>query len=240
MREPGLLHFATKHSASAQCDTKIKVGREEIRMDSQDDELLRHDHTELGELLDQLIVMFDANDITQTYATLDLFWARLAMHIRAEHLHLFPAILQAVTQTASARQNNDTRNRDEPSPAEAESTIEQLRYDHDFFMRELAQAVAVMRDLLNNAHTASPHTASPHTASPHTASHEQLQNVRKTIEAVQQRLIKHNEIEENGIYVWTTTLLSETEQADLAALMNKELQNMPHRFSTKPNETSER
>ena len=199
-------------------------------MHSEDDESLRHDHTELGGLLDQLIATFDANDLAQTYATLDLFWARLAMHIRAEHLHLFPAILQAVTQTASARQIDDTRSRDEPSPAEAERIIEQLRDDHDFFMRELAQAVAVMRDLLKN----------PHTDSPHTSSHEQLQDARKTIEAVQQRLSKHNEIEENGIYVWTKTLLSETEQADLAVLINKELQNMPHRFSTKPNETSER
>ena len=53
-------------------------------------------------------------------------WARLAVHIRTEHLHLFPAIARRVNA--------------------AERAIDRLRADHDFFMRELAQAIAILRE----------------------------------------------------------------------------------------------
>lgn len=185
-------------------------------MHSQDHERLKHDHTELGELLTQLIATFDSSDIAQTHATLDLFWARLAMHIRAEHLHLFPTILHAVSHNAP----NDV-----PSPAEAENIIEELRNDHDFFMRELSHSIALTREFLKH---------------PQTAVQERWQDLRKSIDAVQERLISHNEVEENGIYVWTKTLLSEAEQTDLAAHIEKELQNLPPRFRVNANETSER
>lgn len=58
-------------------------------------ESLASDHAELDELLGELFAAFEAGEIELIYRTLDLFWARLAMHIRAEHLHLFPAILGA-------------------------------------------------------------------------------------------------------------------------------------------------
>jgi hypothetical protein len=58
--------------------------------------LLASDHDELDELLDKLFASFDASgSVEQIYQKLDLFWARLAVHIRAEHLHLFPLILGA-------------------------------------------------------------------------------------------------------------------------------------------------
>jgi hypothetical protein len=101
--------------------------------------------------------------VARIYATLDLFWARLAVHIRAEHLHLFEAILQAVNRKPGGV---DTA----PSPDEAERTIEELRGDHNFFMRELSQAVAVIRGLLTE---------------PETDPAEQLQTVRERIDAVQ-------------------------------------------------------
>ena len=154
---------------------------------------LMHDHAELGDLLNQFIAALDANDVTRSHATLDLFWARLAMHIRAEHLHLFPAVSHA---------------------PEAERTIEQLREDHDFFMRELAQAIAVMRSLSANP---AGHVVPP------------LEGVREKIALVKERLEKHNELEEKGIYLWTTNL-SEADQSDLAARVHKELENMPARF----------
>lgn len=59
---------------------------------------------------------------------------------------------------------------------------------------------------------------------------EELRNVRKRVEAVQQRLSKHNEIEETGIYRWTSMLLTEAEQLELAALIEKELANTSARF----------
>lgn len=178
-------------------------------MHSQDSERLKHDHAEVGDLLDQLTATFDANDIARAHATLDLFWARLAVHIRAEHLHLFPAISQAVTR------KRDAHDAELPSPADVEAMIEELREDHDFFMRELARAVAVMRGLLATAEADAA---------------EELRNVRKRVEAVQQRLSKHNEIEETGIYRWTSVLLTEAEQLELAALIEKELANTPARF----------
>lgn len=178
-------------------------------MRSEDDDQLIHDHAQLGELLEQLIGALEANDVARSHASLDLFWARLAMHIRAEHLHLFPAILHALSQS----RNVDTG--DAPSPTEAQSTIERLREDHDFFMRELSQAIGITRKLLANAEGAVA---------------DQLLDVRKRIGAIYVRLVKHNEIEEKGIYLWARNLLIEADQAELAAGVQKELENTPPRF----------
>lgn len=167
------------------------------------------DHAELGDLLGQLIATLQSNDLAQIYATLDLFWARLAVHIRAEHLYLFEAILQAVGRKP------DGVDDDAPPPGEAERTIEELREDHNFFMRELSQAVAVIRGLLTDPEDLA----------------EQLQSVRKRVNAVQERLVKHNEIEERGIYIWTRILLTQAEQSELATLVKSELENKPPRFA---------
>ena len=168
------------------------------------------DHAALGELLGQTIAALEVKDIERSYASLDLFWARLAMHIRAEHLHLFPAISDAVVET---------RNEDTPSPADVQSAIEELRHDHDFFMRELSQAVLTLRGLLANAGVAVVGT---------------LEDIRKRIDAVDARLVKHNKIEEQGIYLWIGSLLSDGEQLTLAASVKKELENIPPRFGALP------
>ena len=83
---------------------------------------LADDHAALDALLKQLHAALDHGDAGVTYARLDLFWAKLAVHIRAEHLHLFPCLLNV----------------------EAE-VIERLREDHEFFMRQLASAIETMR-----------------------------------------------------------------------------------------------
>jgi iron-sulfur cluster repair protein YtfE (RIC family) len=163
---------------------------------------LLHDHAELGNLLNQLEAALRANDVEQTHSTLDLFWARLAMHIRAEHLHLFPTVSRAATGNALP-------------PGEPENTIAQLREDHDFFMHELAQAVAITRSLLTNAEG----NIAP-----------QLEEVNKKIAAVSTRLVNHNHIEETGIYRWCSTLLSDAERAELASQVQRELANLPPRF----------
>ena len=174
-------------------------------MNSKADERLLHDHDELGNLLDNLDAALEANDAARTHATLDLFWARLAMHIRAEHLHLFPAISRAASRSRSIGKI-ETLPTDEP-----ENTIAILREDHDFFMRELSQAISIIRNAKEN-------TAEP------------LESVRKKIAAVRLRLVKHNEIEETGIYVWSNSLLSGAKRAELATLVQKELENLPPRF----------
>ena len=58
--------------------------------------LLAEDHEALDKALSALLAALDEGDSATAFARLDLFWARLAMHIRAEHLQLFPAILRAL------------------------------------------------------------------------------------------------------------------------------------------------
>ncbi len=166
-----------------------------------------HDHDEVADVLNQLGAALAANNTALTHSTLDLFWARLAIHIRAEHLHLFPAIMRAANRGSLSGQAFP--------PDEPEKTITKLRHDHDFFMRELAATVAITRRLLANAEA---DVAG------------QLEEVSKKIAEVRTRLVKHNEIEEQGIYLWSTSLLSEAERSELVAQVHKELENLPPRF----------
>ena len=158
---------------------------------------LSDDHNSVGEVLKQLLTALDDKDVPTIYAKLDLLWARLAVHIRAEHLHLFPAVTKHL--------------------AEAQAVVEDLRTDHDFFMRELARAIAVLRELPASIVTASDEA--------------KLDRVRKAVLEIEKRLITHNEIEESNIYRWSSTILTETEQSELLARINAELENRPPRFS---------
>jgi hypothetical protein len=149
--------------------------------------LLSDDHRDVDEVLQQLLRALDNKDVQAAYAKLDLLWARLAVHIRAEHLHLFPAVA--------------SKHRD------AESVIETLRADHDFFMVELARAIGIVRDGGKPGMIAA------------------------TVREVENRLISHNELEETQIYHWADTMLTEPEQIDLATRINAELEKRPPRFS---------
>lgn len=172
---------------------------------------LAKDHADLDELLGELRTALDGGDIAHSHARLDLFWARLGMHIRAEHLHLFPAILRALSETHKSDAGNT------PSLSQAQNAIAELRRDHDFFMHELSRAIASMRDLLT-------------TINQQVAARE-LEDVRARVNAVGQRLVAHNTLEESQVYLWTGRLLSEAEQAALAARVHEELENMPPRFT---------
>ena len=151
---------------------------------------LSDDHRDINEVLKQLLTALQNQDVGTSYTKLDLFWARLAVHIRAEHLHLFPAVMGRLPK--------------------AQSVVEKLRADHDFFMTELARAVNTLRE--------------------HPTSLE-LNSVLDLVLEVEKRLANHNEIEENQIYRWASTILTEPEQIDLAARINAELENRPSRFS---------
>lgn len=174
-------------------------------MQSRPRQQLTDDHAKLETLLKQLQAALASGDVKESYATLDLFWARLAVHIRAEHLHLFSEVMirvrEKVDQAAS------------PSVRDAQLTIEQLRTDHDFFMHELAAAVAVLRDL-----------------GVHEDVQPRLAKLSASIVQLQKRLDVHNEIEENRIYRWASDLFDEREQVELAARINHELRNRPRRF----------
>ena len=164
---------------------------------SQARQRLSDDHHSVSEVLNQFLTALDNKDVQTSYSRLDLLWARLAVHIRAEHLHLFPAIASRVS--------------------EAQPVVDRLRADHDFFMRELARAISILRELPKRIVTANEEA--------------KLAVVGDAIREVEKRLVTHNEIEENQIYLWSSTMLTESEQSELLARINAELENRPPRFS---------
>jgi len=154
---------------------------------------LSDDHHAVNEVLDQLLTALGNKDVETSYSRLDLLWARLAVHIRAEHLHLFPAVTNRLT--------------------EAQPIVADLRADHDFFMHELARAIGILRELTRT---------SPDEA--------KLEAVLYAVRAIEKRLATHNEIEENQIYRWASTILTQPEQLELLAQINAELENRPPRL----------
>jgi hypothetical protein len=170
--------------------------------------LLAHDHSELDELLGELFRALTAGDVPQTFEKLDLFWARLAIHIRAEHLHLFPALLHALESLGQTKQLPSRV----PSLQTAQNTIARLHEDHEFFMTELAAAIQELRQTT------------------HQDKSSLLQNVRKKVIAVSERLKVHNEFEESDVYQWMDVLLAPPERVALNQKMQKELDNLPQRF----------
>ena len=86
---------------------------------------LEADHRELDALYAEAAAALGSGDAAAALDRVDLFWARLAMHIRAEHLHLFPAI---------ARGSGTSK------------VLERLRDDHNIFMNKLADAIKLLRE----------------------------------------------------------------------------------------------
>jgi hypothetical protein len=172
-------------------------------------EQLIEDHAALDKVLKQLQTALRSSELKTTHLKLDLFWARLAVHIRAEHLHLFPTVLNSLENAVSHESS--------PSLDEAKSVVAQLREDHHFFMHQLALAVEIMRDLL---------TLPEQLTVP-----EGMNNIKKILGEVERRLASHNEIEENQIYHCATILLNSQEQQKLHEQITKELQNSPPRFT---------
>lgn len=166
--------------------------------------ILSEDHDAVGELLKQLQTALDQKDVQTSYSKLDLLWARLAVHIRAEHLHLFPTVIARITRA--------------PDLSETETIIENLRADHDFFMRELAGAIRLLHELLRQKII----TASDAS---------KFAFVAGGVREVEKLLVIHNEIEESQIYRWSGIMLTEQEQSELVARMSAELENRPPRFS---------
>jgi hypothetical protein len=143
---------------------------------------LADDHLALDQLLKQLQTALAQDDHEVGYAKLDLFWAKLAVHIRAEHLHLFPVL---------------TGER---------AVIEELRDDHEFFMRQLATAIETMR------------------------TGQGLETVKDVIQQVEERLVHHNQIEETNVYHLVTNVLEPEKLAELSQRIKGELEKRPSRF----------
>jgi hypothetical protein len=171
--------------------------------------LLTDDHVALDELLRQLKSALCAGDIEASHKWLDTFWARLAVHIRAEHLQLFPAVIDRLSNSSRAQPCCPTLN-------EARSTIAELRSGHDFFMHELGRAIKILRAQSNDDSE---------------AIDQAMNTVRDAIIEIGNRLVVHNQLEETKIYAWTTTILNSREQTDLATRIRIELANRPPRFA---------
>jgi iron-sulfur cluster repair protein YtfE (RIC family) len=174
-------------------------------------EILEQDHESLSELLHDLKSGLQQRDAQRTLELLDLFWARLAVHIRAENLCLFPAILNAPTilfRTGGGM----------PPVEEVRASIESLRFDHNFFMDELARAVKTSRETLANAHSPQ-HLTDP------------IETIRQRVDAVSLRLESHNALEEGRVYKWPGLILGTAELEDLTVALRRELDNLPSRFA---------
>jgi len=176
-------------------------------MGSEPRQQLSDDHQAVHEVLKQLLTALANKDVQTGCRKLDLLWARLAVHIRAEHLHLFPTVMTHLTESSDNSED----------AIKARSIVDALYDDHNFFMRVLAQALATLRELPDRIDSPADEAA--------------LARVLESVRAVATRLARHNEIEESEVYVWATTMLTDSEQARLAAEINGELDTRPSRFS---------
>ena len=110
-------------------------------MKKQVESVLEDDHASLEQLLIELDGELAKPNLHHAFELLDLFWARLAVHMRAENLHLFPALTNAPTSLFTGKGSL-------PTPEEAHNLLLRLRSDHDFFVQELAKTIKVMREML--------------------------------------------------------------------------------------------
>lgn len=166
--------------------------------------VLVNDHEELSDLLQDLQQSLTSDTAGKYFQLLDLFWARLAVHIRAEHLCLFPAILKSSSGLFGQGEI--------PPYEEARSIIESLRTDHNFFMDELANSIKLGREMMDETFAS------------------EFGMIRDSVNAVAQRLESHNVTEEQQVYLWPRTLLDKNQLEHLKAAINHELQNLPPRF----------
>jgi iron-sulfur cluster repair protein YtfE (RIC family) len=174
-------------------------------------EIMEHDHEQLAELLHGLKSHLHQHDPGHGFELLDHFWARLAVHIRAENLWLFPAILNAPGKSFSNRDGV-------PSFEEAKTMIARLRSDHNFFMDELAKSVKKFRETIANAENPE-HVL------------VQLDAIRERVETVSLRLESHNALEKDQVYKWPGLILSAPDLQNLEAALRCELENLPGRFA---------
>jgi hypothetical protein len=173
-------------------------------------ELMENDHEALGELLQSLESSFEEREAMRSFELLDLFWARLAIHIRAENVRLFPAILAARPEVFGTAL---------PPLQEVQSTIQQLRVDHNFFMDELSRAVRRLRQLVKADAYDEPKFAS------------ELTRIQSQVNAVSVRLKSHNKVEEDRVYKWPGLAFSQSSLRTLPDLLTRELRNLPPGFS---------
>jgi hypothetical protein len=169
---------------------------------------LKGDHEVLDGMLNQLVIQLGKPDLPWAFESLDLFWASLAIHIRAENICLFPAILNAPRDRFGKR--------GVPSYEEARAIIEQLKNDHNFLMTQLGDSMKGLRAMILH---------------PEYSVGISISELRDRIATVGDRLYKHKAVEEEKVYLWPAVLLNEDSLEQLNAGVATEIQNMPSRFA---------
>ena len=169
--------------------------------------LLKDDHALLGQLLTELDAELSKHNSARAFELLDLLWARLAVHIRAENLHLFPALANAAPSLFTGKGSL-------PTSDEAHSILLRLRSDHEFFMKELALMITAMREIGRNQ----------------SVNLEDLQVLWQRLIVVRKRLETHNRLEEERAYKWPSLLFDANMIAELCDRLRHELENLPPRF----------
>jgi hemerythrin superfamily protein len=172
-------------------------------------QLMEKDHEALDEVLQRLESSLEKHELISSFESLDLFWARLAVHIRAENVRLFPAILSARSEVVDAAL---------PPLKEVQSTIQQLRVDHNFFMEELSKAVRQMRQVCKAEFYDQPRLVT------------ELSRIRDRVDAVSNRLRAHNKLEEEQVYRWSGLILNGSRLKILEDAIKHEIKNLPPRF----------
>lgn len=170
--------------------------------------LMEKDHIEVDELYFEALRMLDEGDRETALQRLDVFWARLAVHIRAEHLHIFPAIL-ALTGSAGDESKKGL--------SDLAEVIAGLRRDHNDFMFELARAIKLLRSLRAD---------DPRTA-------DFFARVRASLRMMREQLVNHNRIEEEKIYPLEKILAEAPGNEELTPSVMRELANLPPRFTSR-------
>lgn len=97
-----------------------------MERDERDARILARDHRDIDTLFSETFSALARSDAAAAHFAMDRAWMRLAVHIRAEHKALFPAVLA-----------------DHPELA---GLIQTLRADHDFFMETLARLLGQLRE----------------------------------------------------------------------------------------------
>ncbi len=169
--------------------------------------LLEDDHESLGQLLTELDGELANHNFPRAFELLDLFWARLAIHIRAENLHLFPALANAPASLFTGKDGLPTRD-------EAHHVLLQLRSDHDFFMKELARMMKRARGIRSDE----------------AEDRNVAEELRRRLVVIAKRLEAHNRLEEEQTYAWPRLIFDEPTMAKLCDRLRHELENLPPRF----------
>jgi hypothetical protein len=169
--------------------------------------LLAQDHVSLDQLLTELDAALTKPGNPQVFELLDLFWARLAIHIRAENVRLFPALANAPADRLTGKDGR-------PTADEVERLLARLRSDHDFFIGELGRMIKGLRGNEGGVMQT-----------------EAVEALRTSLRGVRKRLEDHNRLEENHVYLWPALLFDDEALATLSDQVQGELQNLPPRFA---------